>query len=610
MKYYFLLILCSFSTLVLSQVKRIDPPNWWAGMKNSEVQLLVYGEDISALTPKIEKEGVLVESKRVENPNYLFITLNLANEKAGKLTIDFFEGKNKVQSVAYEILDRKERATPRGFDSSDLIYLLMPDRFANGNPANDSHPEMKDTLNRVDKDGRHGGDIQGIINHLDYIKELGATAIWSTPLCEDNDKRVSYHTYAQSDVYRIDPRYGSVDDYKNLSAELHKREMKLIMDYVSNHWGLESWIIKDIPTKDWIHQHDTYTETNHRKELYSDPYASEIDYKELEEGWFVPSMPDLNQGNPLVLNYLTQNAIWWIETANLDGFRVDTYPYNDPNAMVKWVQVIMDEYPNFNIVGEGWMHNTIHTSYWQKDSPVAAIQGFNSLIPTVMDFPLTDALNVAFNENNSHWDKGTVRFYKNFQNDFLYPNPNNVMVFVENHDTNRINDTYPEFEKYKMVMTVLATVRGIPQIYYGSEIGMAGKKEVGDGDIRRDFPGGWDGDSQNAFTKKGRTDSQEKYFSFTKKLFQWRKNKSVIHTGKTMHYIPQNDVYVYFRYNEKETVMVILNNNLESQTIDLGRFKERIQHFTFGKDVLKGEKIPLTKEMTLKPQTATIIELY
>ena len=612
MKSKHLLSLFSFFFLSLSwaQIQRVEPPYWWANMENPSLEILVYGDRISEYTIPPEKHPFLRDIKKVNNPNYLFLELDLSDQKPDTIVFEFHHAEKSSIVYNYPILKRENGSRERkSFDASDVIYLLMPDRFANGNLSNDSVEEMTDKYNRSDKDGRHGGDIQGIIDHVDYIHNLGATAIWSTPLCEDNDAQVSYHTYAQSDLYRIDPRYGTHDDYKNLAEALHQRDMHLIMDYVTNHWGIEHWMVKDLPMPDWIHQFPSYQNTNHRKEIFSDPYAAKKDYDILTQGWFVPTMPDLNQSNPFVLRYLTQNAIWWIESTGLDGFRVDTYPYNDPLPMVQWIEAIKAEYPYFNIVGEGWMHNTIHTSYWQENSAIAALNDFNSGLPAVMDFPLTDALTVAFNENNSYWESGTTRFYKNFQNDFLYPNIHNVLVFAENHDTQRINEIYPNIQEYKQLMTVLMTIRGIPQIYYGSEIGMRGKKSEGDGDIRRDFPGGWPGDPQNAFDPSQQTKQQKAYFSFTQKLLQWRKNKTVIHSGKTLHYIPENDVYVYFRYNEEERVMVIINNNKEDQSLRLDRFSEGIQQYTSVYDVLNATSFTLKETLEVKGQSSLILEL-
>jgi glycosidase len=505
---------------------------------------------------------------------------------------------------------RAKSAERQGFNASDMLYLVMPDRFANGNPTNDSNSATVEKSNRNLPHGRHGGDIQGIIKNLDYISSLGATAIWSTPLCEDNDKAYSYHTYAQSDVYKVDPRYGTNKDYVRLASEMHKKDMKLIMDYVVNHWGIEHWMMKDLPTKDWIHQFENYTQTNHKRSTINDSYASKIDTKICLNGWFVNTMPDLNQTNPLVLNYLKQNAIWWIEYADLDGFRVDTYNYSDPDAIAAWTKAITYEYPNFNIVGEIWMHSQAQMAYWQKDSKIGAIQNYNSYLPSVMDFTLHDAIGTIFNEDNGNWDSGMVKVYDNFANDFLYPNSNNIMVFAENHDTDRINQVYQnDFRKYQMTMALIATVRGIPQLYYGSEIGMSGDRSKGDADIRRDFPGGWLEDPNNAFTREGRTATQNQYFDFTSKLFQWRKTNEAVHFGKMTHYIPENNVYVYFRYTDKKTVMILMNNSNENQTINTGRFKENIKEYTTGKDILSELTFDISKEIILEPKSVVILEL-
>jgi glycosidase len=485
----------------------------------------------------------------------------------------------------------------------------MPDRFANGNTENDSNPAMTEKVNRKQPGGRHGGDIKGIMDHLDYLEELGVTTLWSTPLNEDNDKGYSYHGYAQSDVYNVDPRYGTNEDYRALGTALHKRDMKLIMDYVTNHWGSEHWMMKDLPTYDWIHQFPGYANTNYRMTTQFDPHTSAIDKKFNENGWFVKSMPDLNQSNPLVLNYLTQNAIWWIEYANLDGLRVDTYSYNEKEGIAKWTKAIMDEYPNLNIMGEIWMQEPAQIAYWQKDSKIGAIQNFNSHLPTVMDFPLHDAMEQLFAERQD-WDTGMVRAYNVLSNDFLYPDINNMLVFTENHDTQRINTKLKgNLADYKLATTLIATTRGIPQLYYGSEIGMQGDKDKGDGDIRRDFPGGWEGDTNNAFSSTGRTQVQEDYHAFTKKIFNWRKGAKAVHIGRLLHYVPQKNVYVYFRILDDKRIMVVLNNNIEDQIIKLDRFAEGLNKKTSGTDILSGEKINLKDQLKVTAKTPMVIEL-
>jgi len=596
-----------------AQIKRVEPPFWWTGMKNTNLELLVYGKNINAYNVKIKAADIVLNKViKTENPNYLFIDLDLSKAKVGAFKLLFSNSKLKNFKYEYNLKERQKNSAQRkSYNNSDVIYLLMPDRFANGNTNNDSTSTTTEKANRKNKNGRHGGDIQGIINHLDYIKTLGATAIWSTPLLEDNLPTYSYHGYAITDTYKIDPRYGTNADYKSLATQAHKKGLKLIMDYVTNHWGSLHWMIKDLPTKNWIHQFPKFQRSNYRMTTQFDPYASKIDAHLCMDGWFDTTMPDLNQSNPLLLKYLTQNAIWWIEYANLDGFRVDTYSYNDKKGIAKWTKAITDEYPNFNIAGEVWMHQQSQIAYWQKDSKLASIENYNSHLPAVMDFTLHDAISQVFNEDNASWNGGMIKVYNNFANDYLYPNPYNMFVFAENHDTNRINEIYKgNFRKYELVMTLIATVRGIPQIYYGSEIGMLGNKSKGDGDIRRDFPGGWPSDVQNAFTKSGRTELQQKWFAFTAKLLNWRKQNTAVQTGKFKHYIPQNNVYVYFRFDKNKSVMVVLNNNPKKQQLDLVRFAENLQGFTKGADVISGAQFNFTqKAIVVKGKTPLIIEL-
>lgn len=604
-----------FSLLVsvsaFAQVDRVEPPFWWSDMTHNEVQIMFYGKNIAQNEVTVSNGIVIKGIQKSENPNYVFVTIDTQNSPAQDLVFTFKNGK-KSFTQNYALKSRKENSRFRkGFDSSDVIYLIMSDRFANGNPNNDNNDKLFEKANRSNKDGRHGGDIEGIIKNLDYIQSLGATAVWPTPLCEDNDERGSYHTYGQSDVYKIDARFGTNEDYARLSAELHKRGMKNIMDYVTNHWGHKHWMMNDLPTYDWLHQFPGYGQTNYKMTTQFDPNASAIDAKNCMDGWFVKSMPDLNQNNPLVLNYLIQNAIWWIEYADLDGFRVDTYSYADKQGIATWTKAIMDEYPNFNIVGEAWLYTHAQIAYWQKDSKVAAIQSYNSNLPSVMDFMLQGIIGGGvFNENKGNWNEGVIKLYDSFTNDFLYQDVNNILLFAENHDTNRLNELYKnDFKKYQMAMTLIATVRGIPQIYYGSEIGMAGDKGKGDGDIRKDFPGGWNGDTNNAFTKAGRTEEQNKFFDFTAKLFNWRKNKTVIHNGKTTHYIPENNVYVYFRYNEKESVMVVVNNNEEKQTFKTNRFAENLKNYKTAKEIFSEATFNLKNDISIDGKSVMILEL-
>jgi glycosidase len=601
------ILLFNFS---FGQIDKVEPPFWYENMTNNQVQIMFYGKNIAQNAVTVSNGVVITQVQKTENPNYVFVTIDLKNVTAQEL-IFTFKNVKKSFNQSYSIKKRKENSRNRkSFDSSDMMYLIMPDRFANGNEKNDSDSNLQEKANRSLPGGRHGGDIQGIINNLDYLQSLGVTALWSTPLCEDNDKGYSYHTYGQSDVYKIDARYGTNEEYVRLSSEMKKRNMKLVKDYVTNHWGAEHWMFKDMPTYDWFHQFPGYKQSNYRMTTQYDTNASATDAKLCMDGWFVPSMPDLNQSNPLVLNYLTQNAIWWIEYADLDGFRVDTYSYNDKAGIAKWTKAITDEYPYFNIVGEVWMHDQAQISYWQKDSPIAKIQSYNSYLPSVMDFTMHDVFGNVFNEDNTNWNDGMFKFYENFVNDFLYDNPNNLLIFAENHDTNRFNYIYKnDLNKYKMAMTILATMRGIPQLYYGSEIGMAGDKGKGDADIRQDFPGGWASDKNNAFTASGRTAEQAKYFDFTAKVFNWRKSKSVIHNGKLMHYLPDNNVYVYFRYNDTESVMVVVNNSKDKQTLKLDRFKESLASYSSGKDIISDANFDLKSELSIEGKSSLILEL-
>lgn len=609
--YNLVLLLLLVSGVAQAQIDKMEPPFWWSDMNLEELQIMFYGKNIGTYEVSSEDDVIINNIRKTENPNYVFVTINSGELDAGNYKFTFRKKGKKDIKKTFELKQRDEDSALReGFDASDAIYLIMPDRFANGNPDNDSSAEMQEKADRSKQGGRHGGDIQGVIDHLDYLKNLGITALWSTPLLADDDAGYSYHTYAQSDVYKIDPRYGSNEDYKRLANELHQKDMKLIMDYVTNHWGSEHWMIKDLPTYDWVHQFPGYENSNYRMTTQYDPHKSARDFKYCVDGWFTGTMPDLNQSNPLVLNYLIQNAIWWIEYSGLDGFRVDTYSYNNKEGIAKWTKAIMDEYPYFNIVGEVWMHDQAQISYWQKDSPIGAIQDYNSNLPSVMDFTLHDAMTSMFHEQDASWDRGMIKAYENFVNDFLYADTDNLMVFMGNHDTGRFNEIYDgDFKKYKMAMTMIATVRGTPQIYYGDEIGMRGDKGKGDGAIRQDFPGGWEGDEQSAFNEEDRTENQMKYFDLTSKLLNFRKENKVLQFGKMLQFLPENNVYVYFRYNDKNRVMVIINNNAEEQTLDLKKYAEGIQGSTSGKEIISGKDIQLNETLSIPAQDAMLIQL-
>lgn len=615
MKYsiiYFIILFMMPLSSVGQRIERVEPPNWWVGMQNPKLQLLIHGKDIAHNSEvQIDAKGVqIAEITTTENPNYLFLTLRIGEMAAPEtFPIHFLQNGEEVAQYDYELRERIPHSAKRkSFSSEDVVYLLMPDRFANGNTKNDSIAEYPDFVDRKNPNARHGGDIQGIIDHLDYLQELGITALWSTPLLEDNQPKVSYHQYAITDYYKIDPRFGTNDDYARLSAEAQKRGIKLLMDVVPNHCGSAHWWIKDLPTSDWIHDFETYGFSNHRKTTTNDPYASEIDYQKNFNGWFDNTMPDLANENPLLNTYISQYIIWWIEFANLSGIRIDTYPYNDKKAMAKINKTILAEYPNMNIVGECWQINPAELAYWQKDAKNH--DGFNSELPTVMDFSLYEAMLKAFTEEEN-WNTGLIQLYNSLAMDYLYANPQNIFTFCENHDTDHIMTVFDgDINKYKNLMTFLLTTRGIPQLYTGTEILIEGAKKDGDGVMRSDFPGGWKEDTRNAFTANGRTPKERTAFNFLKNLLQWRKGNTAIHNGTLKHYAPEHNTYVYFRSNLRKTVMVILNKNATKYALPMQRFSESIGNFTQGKSVLSNRVVNMTKDsILLYPNTPVVLEL-
>jgi len=592
----------------VQRIERVEPPSWWVGMKDPGLQLMVYGKEISAYNVNTQYPGLAISTVvKTDNPNYLFINLNISeNCKPGTATFLFTKGKEKI-TYRYTLL-QKSPEKPKGFNTSDVIYLIMPDRFSNGDPSNDSVAGMYEGPNRSDPDGRHGGDLKGISDHLSYIKDLGVTGIWLNPFLENNQQHTSYHGYAITDFYRVDPRYGSNDEFRQLVADAHGDGLKVMMDMIFNHCGSEHWMMKDLPCNDWIHQFSTFTRTNYRASTVIDPYAADCDREIMEKGWFDISMPDLNQSNPLVENYLIQNSLWWIGFSNIDGIRMDTYPYPEKNMMSRWAKRVTDEYPGFFIVGEVWYQHESFVSYWSLGKKNT--DGYESNLPSVMDFPFTFATHRAFLEPQGDVS-GISLLYNVLAQDFLYPDPFRNVIFLDNHDITRY---YTQIGKrpdvYRMAMAFLLTTRGIPQIYYGTEILTEGDKRMGDGYIRTDFPGGWPGDQRNCFTTAGMTDTEKDAFLFTKKLLNWRKDKEVIHTGKLKQFIPENDLYVYSRYNDNESVIVVLNNReKEAATITRSRYGEVMKGYTSGYDVISGEEIPDLNSFTIAPKSAMIIEL-
>jgi glycosidase len=609
-KYFFtILSIALFLNTFSQKLERVEPQFWWAGMKSPELQLMVYGNKISETNVSLNYPGVeLVSTTKVHSPNYLFVNLRLAeNVQPGKFEIQFTKEDKVVQSYIYELKAREKGSANRtGFNSSDVIYLITPDRFINGNPNNDWVEGMKEKPNRNDKDGRHGGDIQGIINSLDYLQKMGFTAVWLNPVLENNMTQVSYHGYSTTDFYKVDPRYGTNEEYRKLNDELDKRGMKLIMDMIFNHCGSEHWWMEDLPMNDWINNYPEYIITSHRRTVNQDPHASEADRNVMVDGWFVPTMPDLNQRNPFMEKYLIQNSIWWIEFVGLEGIRQDTWPYPDKNMMTTWTKQVLEEYANFNIVGEEWAMNPAIVSYWQKGKVNS--DGYECFLPSLMDFPLQNAVSAGL-QNDESWDSGLIQIYESLANDFLYTDADNLVIFPDNHDMSRFYVQVGEdVDLLKMGVALFLTMRGIPQIYYGTEILM--RHEGGEhGNIRADFPGGWQGDKIDALTGAGLSTEQKEMQSYISKIQNWRKEKSIIHKGKLMHFVPQDGVYTYFRYNKNEVVMVMLNKNITEKTVATNRFSEIIKDFKTGLEIITHKRIEDISEIKIPAKTAVIVEL-
>ncbi len=616
-KFFALILLCACINLYAQKIEKVEPPNWWEGMKLNQIELLVYGDKISELEPSIESEDIdLKNVVRTGNKNYLFLNVNFSKAKKGKFIIKFSK-KGKVKlSYEYEIKERKHNSENRvGFDSSDAIYLITPDRFANGDTSNDIRKYfLEKHIDRKHDYARHGGDIQGITNSLDYIDDLGFTAIWSTPLLTNNMKEGSYHGYAITDLYQTDPRFGTLKEYIQLSKECKKRGMKLIMDQVANHIGLEHWWMKDLPTNDWINYQKGYENSqptihsNHRRTTNQDIYASKMDREGNSDGWFVSAMPDLNQRNPLLAKYLIQNSIWWIETLDLGGIRQDTYPYPDKDFMSKWAGTIMKEYANFSIVGEEWSYNPLLVGYWQRGAYNR--DGYKSNLKSSMDFPMQKAIVDGLNEKET-WGTGLVKIYEGLANDFAYPTPKDIMIFPDNHDMDRIfTQVKEDVEKAKMALGLILTLPRIPQLYYGTEILMQNTAKPGDhGLIRTDFPGGWKDDKINGFTGKNLNSNQKETQSFLKKVLNFRKNSEAIHDGKTIHFAPIDGVYVLFRFLENETVCTIINKNESEIKLNLSRFEEVGLKGQRVKNIISDEEFIWNNELIISKRGATILSI-
>ena len=627
---FFLLALTAYMTTMSAAktvIDRIDPTDWFVGLKNPQVQLMVYGKDIAAVTDvTTDYPGVRIDSVvRLDSPNYLLVYMNLRDAKAGTMTLQF-KGKKSKQKVDYRLKEREMSGDKRmGFTNADVLYMLMPDRFAQGK---DHNPQIKGMRaykeDRTQPSLRHGGDLNGIREHLDYFKELGVTALWLTPVLENDspdDERgySTYHGYATTDYYRVDPRVGTNEDYRRLCDEAHKQGLKVVMDMIFNHSGFEHPWTLDMPTKDWLNlpqwlkeskgtsdsRGTSFLQTSYKLTPVVDPYASKVDLRETTEGWFVSTMPDLNQHNPHLMRYLIQNSIWWIETVGIDGIRMDTYPYAYADAMAQWMKELDEEYPNFNTVGETWVTEPAYTATWQKDSKLAKQ---NSYLKTVMDFSFFDKLNQAKNEETDPWFDGLNRLYASFVYDYLYPNPSSVMAFIENHDTDRFLGEGCDTLALKQAMTLLLTVNRIPQLYYGTEVLMNGTKAVTDGNVRKDFPGGFPGDEHNCFTKEGRTKAEQQMFQWTSRLLHWRQGNKCITQGTQTQFIPFEGVYVIARQYQGHTALVVLNGTSKPATMKMARYAEVIGSAKRAKDVLTNRYYDLTKDLQLKARQSLVLE--
>ena len=594
-----------------NKIERVEPPNWWIDMKTKDLQLLIYGKNISNYDPVINSSNVkLISTERVKNENYLFINISIDNNaKPENIEINFLENNIIVDRYEFSLLDRKENASKvEGFNNSDVMYLITPDRFANGDLSNDDVEYMYERPNRDNNRGLHGGDIQGIINHLDYIKDLGFTTVWLNPVTENNMKKSSYHGYSTTDYYKVDPRFGTNELFRELSLKSKKKGIKLVMDLIPNHCGSEHWFFKDPPMEDWFNNQSGFKQTSHRRETVQDIHASEIDKREHADGWFVETMPDLNQKNKKISKYLIQNTLWWIEYAGLSGIRVDTYPYSDKDFMSDWTFSVMDEYPNFNIVGEEWSDSPIVISYWQKDK--VNHDGYVSYLPTLMDFPLQISFSEALTDDFD-WGKGFIKPYRTLASDFLYPNPNNLLIFPDNHDMARFyTQVNNDIDLFKMGIVYYSTIRGIPQFYYGTEILMNSDENPGDhGLIRTEFPGGWPDHSKNAFTGDGLSFKERQTQLFFKEILNWRKDNEVIHNGKLIQFAPKDEIYSFFRILDDKLVWVIFNRNDSSKKLNTTRFEELITDKEFGYDVLNKKRISISENIILEKKSALIIEI-
>ena len=603
------------------KIDRVEPTDWYVGMKDPSLQLMVYGEGIREAQVSTDYPGACVDSLvRLDSPNYLLVYLDLSGARPGEMKLRFTLGKSKKE-VSYRLKARAMVGEERkGFSNADVLYMLMPDRFAQGKDHKAQVKGMNPYVEDRSKPSlRHGGDLQGIRDHLDYFTQLGVTALWLTPVLENNspdgkDGSSTYHGYATTNYYRVDPRFGTNEDYRQLIADAHAKGLKVVMDMIFNHCGFEHPWVKDLPSKDWLNVPEwlsgkeedkaKYLQTSYKLTPVLDPYAAEVDKRETVDGWFVPSMPDLNQRNPHVIKYLIQNSVWWIETVGIDGIRMDTYPYADREAMALWMKTLEREYPNFNTVGETWVTEPAYTAAWQKDSKLSSV---NSYLKTVMDFAFYDRVNMAAREETDDWWQGMNRVYNTLCYDYLYANPSSVLAFIENHDTDRFLRNGTDTLALKQALALLLTINRTPQLYYGTEILMNGTKEVTDGNVRKDFPGGFPGDKANCFTAEGRTRAQNDMFNWLSRLLHWRQgNEAIIH-GKQVQFTPRKGVYVIARQAKGQNVLTVVNGTGKPARMEVKRYAEIIGQATEATDILTGRKVALEKDVALQPRETLVL---
>ncbi len=609
-----LLALCAVPGLA-AELRRVEPPNWWVGFVHPTVELMLHGEGIAALEPWLEhRDARISRVTRTDNPNYLFVELTLDPQASpGRLPLQLRRGARTVAQWDYPLLERRPgSATRLGFGAADVIYLITPDRFANGDPGNDTVAGMREPANRSDPNGRHGGDLAGMRQALPYLAGLGITALWPTPLIENDQPAYSYHGYSATDFYCIDPRFGSNEQFREFVAAAGALDIKVIQDIVVNHIGSGHWWMGDLPAADWLNfpraaDRGDFVATNHNRSTIQDPYASAVDRRRFTDGWFVETMPDLNQRQPQLATYLIQNSIWWIEYAGLSGIREDTYSYVDRDFLSEWGRRIMQEYPNFNIVGEEWSPNPLIVAYWQAGKQNH--DGYVSHTPSMLDFPLRDALLRALTEPED-WNSGWIRLYEMLGNDHVYADPFQLVTFEGNHDTPRLFAVLDQdFDLYRMALTFLLTVRGIPQLFYGTELAMAGPAHRDDGRIRADFPGGWPDDEVNAFSGRGLSERQQAAMALTRTLLTWRKTASAVHSGRLMHFAPDRGSYTLVRADDRHTVMAVFNKSRDAVTLDLDRFAEVLEPGGRARSVLDGDAFTLGATLTVPGRGTVLLDI-